>query len=193
MPPAFRPGRLAHPAPKVFVAAVQERMTEVAGEVADGILLHPLMTDRYLRETILPALDRGLARAGRSRGDVEVSLALFAVSSEAEREDVRRRIAFYASTPAYRGVLETHGWGEVGERLHELSRTDGWDRMPAAVTDEVLEAVAVCGDDGAAAAEVAWARYGDIVDRVNIHPGERLDLEERADVVAAFAALGARV
>jgi probable F420-dependent oxidoreductase len=186
MPPAFRPGVLVHPRPRIFLAAVQERMTEVAGEVADGILLHPLQSEEYVRKVVLPALGRGLARAGRRREDVEVSVALFAVDSDAEREDVRRRIAFYGSTPAYRGVLEQHGWGDVGTRLWELSRTSGWDAMPDLVTDEMVETIACCGHDAAEAATVAAARYGGLADRVNIHAGERFDLDATEELVRAF-------
>ena len=96
-------------------------------------------------ETLLPAIERGLERAGRGRSEIEVSLALFAVESDDEREDVRRRVAFYASTPQYRPVLAAHGWEALGDQLHALTRAGKWDEMSACVPDEVLDEVAVSG------------------------------------------------
>src|SRR5580658_2126878 len=111
MNPFFNPGPNSYGTPKVFLAAVGELMTEVAGEVADGLLVHGFTTERYLREVTLPALDRGLERAGRQRSDVQVSYAGFVVTGqdEASQESAanfaKAQIAFYGSTPAYRGVL----------------------------------------------------------------------------------------
>ena len=127
MPPAFRPDSQPWGPPRIFLAALRERMAEVAGKVADGLMIHPLQTERYVRETIVPALERGLERAGRTRADVELSLALFTVTTEDEEADVRRRIAFYGSTPAYRGVLDCEGWGELGDELLRLTREGKWD------------------------------------------------------------------
>jgi probable F420-dependent oxidoreductase len=186
MPPAFRPERAHHSPPRIFLAAVQERMTEVAGEVADGLMVHPLQTARYLRDTQLPALERGLLRSGRRREDVEVSLALFVVTDEAEEKSVRERVAFYGSTPAYRQVLDAHGFGEVADRLHELSRAGEWASMSTLVTDEVLDAVAVRGRSGEDVAAKARERYAGLVDRINLHAGEHSDLERWAPVIRAL-------
>ncbi len=125
MTPFFSPGPNPYGQPKVFLAAVGPLMTEVAGEVADGLLVHGFTTERYLREVTVPALDGGLAKAdggggvGRRRGDFQVSYPGFVVTgtTDAEQEAaataVKAQIAFYGSTPAYRPVLELHGWGDL--------------------------------------------------------------------------------
>ncbi len=186
MPPAFHAARHQHGRPPVFLAGVRPGMLEVAGEVADGLLIHPFHTQEYLRDTLAPALGRGLAKAGRGRDAVQLSLSLFAAVTPQETEEVRRRIAFYASTPAYRQVLEARGWGELFTELHELSRTGGWERMPALVTDEVLDAVAVRGTSADEVAKEALRRYGALVDRINLHAGEHSDPARWSAVVAAF-------
>jgi probable F420-dependent oxidoreductase len=188
MPPAFVPGRLEHGRPPIGVAAVQERMTEVAGEVADLLLVHPLQTPEFVADVLRPALRRGEERAGRTPGSVAVGLALFVATSEAEREDVRRRVAFYASTPAYRAVLDLHGHGPLGERLHALSRTGGWAEMPGLIPDDVLDRVCVAAPSGAAVATEIRNRYSGLVERVNLHAGEVADLDAWAAVAAAWRA-----
>src|SRR5580693_632202 len=133
MSPFFNPGPNPYGAPKVYLAAVGELMTEVAGEVADGLLVHPFTTERYLREVTLPALDRGLAKAGRDRSMFQVAFSGMVVAGDTDEErraasrEVRKQIAFYGSTPAYRGVLDLHGWGDLQTKLNELSRSGEWD------------------------------------------------------------------
>ena len=138
MPPAFRPRPQPHGAPPVWLAAVRERMIEVAGEVADGLLVHPLQSPRYLEEVVRPALARGAARAGRDPSAIGVSVAQLVATTPAELEAVRARVAFYGSTPGYRHVLALHGLDDLFGELHELSRTGGWDRMSALVDDDAL-------------------------------------------------------
>ncbi len=185
MTPFFNPGPNPFGPPKVFLAAVGERMTEVAGEVADGLLVHPFTTERYLREVTLPAFERGLAASGRSRADVEISLSGLVATGDLERSvpAVRAQIAFYGSTPAYRGVLERHGWGALQEELGSLSRAGEWEEMGRRLPDEVLEAVAVVGDPQAAAAEVA-RRYGGAIDRFSLYLPYALGETERAQIVS---------
>ena len=119
MTPFFDPGPNPHGNPKILLAGVGEHMTEVAGEVGDGFLVHGFSTERYLREVSLPALERGAAKAGKTRLDLTVSYPGFVVtgpdeqSMEAADKAVRQQIAFYGSTPAYRPVLELHGWGDL--------------------------------------------------------------------------------
>jgi probable F420-dependent oxidoreductase len=170
----FRPDPSPFGAPRVFLAAVGPGMTRVAGEVADGLLTHGFSTERYLREVTLPALAEGLRRAGRSPADVEVTCPGFVLvddgtGSYPERiTAARRQIAFYGSTPAYRPVLELHGWGDLADRLHELSVTRDearWAAMGELISDDVLQAFAVTGTPAEAAAELRL-RYGDVVDRV---------------------------
>src|SRR5947209_7646050 len=152
MTPFFNPGPNPYGTPKIFLAAVGARMTEVAGEVCDGLLAHGFTTEAYLRETTLPALERGLDKVGRSRADFEISLPVFVVTGVNEDQmakadrSVREQIAFYGSTPAYRGVLETHGWGDLQDELNALSKQGEWAEMGHRIDDDVLDAFAVVGE-----------------------------------------------
>ena len=166
MPPIFRPPPTGHPRPPVLLAAVRERMTEVAGEVADGLLGHAFCTADVLREVTLPALGRGLDRAGRARGDVEVTASVFVATSETEWEANRRRVGFYGSTPGYRHVLDHHGLGDLFEALHARSRAGDWAALPDLIDDDVLGLFVVRGDDAQAVADGVRARVGDLADRV---------------------------
>lgn len=188
MPPNFRPPPQPHGRPPVLLAAVRERMLEVVGEVADGLLGHALQTADGLRQLTLPALERGLERAGRSRSDLEITAGVFVATDEVEWEAIRRRVAFYGSTPGYRQVLDLHGLGALHERLHALSRTGGWDAMASLVDDDVLGLFAVRGTDPAAIATEIRARVGGIADRVGLI-GEQPDLEQWARIAAALRAL----
>lgn len=149
MTPMFVPPAHPYEDPKVFVAAVGDRMTEMVGEVADGLLAHAFTTERYLREVTVPTLSRGLQRAGRGRDDIQLACPLFVVTGHDEAElasaavGTRKQIAFYASTPAYRNVLELHGWGDLQTELHRLSRDGDWDGMGALIDDTILDAFAV--------------------------------------------------
>lgn len=185
MPPAFRPRPQPHGAPPVLLAGVRERMIEVAGEVADGLLVHPLQSPKVLEEIVRPALARGAARAGRDPSEIGLCIAQLAAGTPAELEAIRRRIAFYASTPGYRQVLDVHGWTATFERLHELSRTGGWAQMPGEIDDEQLAAFTAYGETPQAlAAEVA--RRGAGAQRIALNAGEGADLELWAGVAAAW-------
>jgi probable F420-dependent oxidoreductase len=174
----FRPEPNPYGPPKVYLAAVGTAMTKVAGEVADGLVVHGFTTERYLREVTLPALAEGAARTGRSRGDIDVTCPGFVVLDDgagvaARIAAVRRQIAFYGSTPAYRPVLALHGWGELADQLHALSvgKDEGrWAAMGELINDEVLHAFAVIAAPRDAGAELK-RRYGDIVDRVTVPSG----------------------
>jgi probable F420-dependent oxidoreductase len=180
MPPNFRPQAGGPPRPPVLLAGVRPLMTEVAGEVADGFLGHAFCTAEVLREVTLPALERGLERAGRDRGELELTAAVFVAPSEAEWEDCRRRVAFYGSTPGYRHVLDQHGLGRLHEALHRLSRADGWAEMPRLVDDDVLALFAVRGDDPAQVAREVRERVAGVADRVGL-------VSESADPAALAA------
>ncbi len=149
MTPMFTPEPLAHGFPKVFVAAVGESMTEMCGEVADGLLAHAFTTKRYFEEVTTPALLRGMERSGRKRSEFQLSCPLFVVTGNDDAElaanatGTRKQIAFYASTPAYRKVLELHGWGDLQTELHRLSKEGGWDEMGSLIDDEILRTFAV--------------------------------------------------
>jgi probable F420-dependent oxidoreductase len=174
MTPAFSPGPVPHAMPKVFLAAVGQGMTKVAAETADGMLLHGFTTERYFREVTLPAVEAGLATRNATLDDFEFSYPAFVVTGTTEEEmaaataATRKRIAFYASTPAYRGVLDLHGWGELHTELNTLSKQGEWDEMGRRISDEVLDAFAVRGEPHEVPA-VLTRRFGDVIDRVSLY------------------------
>jgi len=180
MTPFFDPGPNPHGDPKVFLAGVGELMTEVAGETCDGFLCHGFTTERYLREVTIPALERGLERSGRTLADLEVSGPMFVVTGTNEEEmaesakGTRRQIAFYGSTPAYRAVLELHGWGDLQTELNVLSKQGEWAAMGDLVDDEMLRTFAVVAEPDQLAAGLR-ARYGDVVDRISFYAPYQTD------------------
>lgn len=151
MAPMFDPGPIAHPDIPVYTAGVGPRMCALAGEVADGLHVHPFHSRRYLDETVLPAVAEGARRAGRSPADVALACTVFVAAGDdqaeldAAVEAVRRQLAFYASTPGYAAVMDTHGWSEACERLGRLAVRKRWDDMAVLVTDEMLDTFAVVG------------------------------------------------
>ncbi len=173
MTPFFNPGPNRFGNPKVVLAAVGPKMAEVAGEVADGIFCHAFGTERYLREVTLPALERGAARAGRSLDGFELLAPGFVIARDSEQERaagvefVRGQIGFYGSTPAYRPVLELHGWGPLQEELNALTKQGAWDRLGSVINDEMLAAFAIVGTPEEAAGEVL-KRYGDVATRITL-------------------------
>ncbi len=170
MTPVFTPLDTQYGAPKVFLAAVGPLMTEVAGEVADGVIIHAFTTEKYLREVTLPAVEKGLAKAGRDRSDFEVSYPGFVVTGNTEeafetnKQAVKKQIAFYGSTPAYAPVLGIHGWGDLQPELNGLSKQGRWDDMADLITDDILSEFAVVGEPEAAV-DLFKSRYGSLVDR----------------------------
>jgi probable F420-dependent oxidoreductase len=190
MTPMFSPEPLAHAFPPIFLAAVGEVMTELCGEVADGLHAHAFTTERYLREVTTVALHRGLARSGRVDTEVQLSCPVFVVTGEDEEQLVRagdamrRQLAFYGSTPAYRPVLELHGWGDLQTELHALSRRGDWDQMGALVDDDVLSTFAVVAPLDELGAKV-HERYAGVVDRILLGLPAGTSDERAADVLAA--------
>ncbi|KUI20571.1 LLM class F420-dependent oxidoreductase [Mycobacterium sp. GA-1285] len=173
MTPMFTPEPHDYGFPKVFIAAVGEAMTEMAGQVADGVLAHAFTTKRYFEEVTIPALERGMERSGRQRSDFQVSCPIFVVTGANEREvtdaavATRKQIAFYGSTPAYRKVLELHGWGDLHDELHRLSLAGEWDAMGTLIDNEILEAFAVLAPIDRLAAKIR-DRCDGVIDRVMI-------------------------
>ncbi|NIR36727.1 MAG: LLM class F420-dependent oxidoreductase, partial [Actinobacteria bacterium] len=173
MTPMFTPGVNPHGNPPIHLAAVGPMMTRVAGRVADGFVSHAFQTADYLRDVTVPALEEGLADAGRSRTEVEISMPLFVVSGTTEEEfDDRKRatkgqIAFYGSTPAYKGVLEHHGWGDLQPELNRLSKQGRWVEMGDVIDDEILSTFAVVGEPHEVP-ELIRDRFGGLVDRISI-------------------------
>jgi probable F420-dependent oxidoreductase len=191
MTPFFNPGPNPYGNPEILLAAVGERMTEVAGEVGDGFLVHGFSTERYLREVSLPALERGAAKAGKTRADLTVSYPGFVVtgpddkSTAAAAKGVREQIAFYGSTPAYRPVLELHGWGGLHPELNTLSKRGEWEKMGELIDDEILNTFAVVAPLDQVAAEVR-KRFGDVVDRFSFYAPYKVDPEMWKGVLAGF-------
>ncbi|MGH9135903.1 MAG: LLM class F420-dependent oxidoreductase [Acidimicrobiales bacterium] len=171
MTPFFNPGPNPHGAPKVYLAGVGELMTQVAGEVCDGFICHGFTTERYLRETTLPALEKGRAKAGKTLDGFEISGPSFVVTGATEEEfekakaGTKQQIAFYGSTPAYRGVLELHGWGDVQDELNALSKEGKWVEMGDLIDDEMLATFAVVAEPEQVAPELL-KRYGDVISRI---------------------------
>jgi probable F420-dependent oxidoreductase len=171
MTPFFNPGPNPHGTPRIALAGVGPLMTEVAGEVADGFIVHPFSTAHYLRTTTVPALERGFARAGRSRDHFEISFPLMIITGDSDadisaaRSATARQLAFYGSTPAYRPVLDAHGWGELQPKLQLLTRRGEWDAMAALIPEELIAELTVTGRPEEIAARVT-ERYGDLVDRI---------------------------
>jgi probable F420-dependent oxidoreductase len=191
MTPFFNPGPNPYGTPKVFLAAVGERMTEVAGEVCDGLLAHGFTTEQYLRDVTLPALERGLAKAGKHRSEFEISCPVFVITGVNEEEfatadkGVRQQIAFYGSTPAYKGVLDKHGWHDLQPELNRLSKQGEWVQMGTLITDEVVDAFAVRGEPEDIP-KLILARFGDVIDRVTFYTPYKSDPERWKAVMAGF-------
>jgi probable F420-dependent oxidoreductase len=182
MTPFFNPGPIEHPEIPLYIAGVNTRLAELAGELCEGFHVHPFHSPEYVRRTVIPAIAEGARQANRDLDQVTLATSAFVITGEnresatEQRESVRAQISFYASTPTYRTVLEAHGWEEVGERLGTMAREKKWPGMPALITDEMLAAFAI----EAAPDEIGPAlkeRYDGLIDRVALYlpfvPGER--------------------
>jgi probable F420-dependent oxidoreductase len=176
----FNPGPIDPPPPPVYLAAVNPYSFRMAGEVADGVHVHPLHTVRYLTEVARPALAEGLARSGRAPDDFDVSAQVMVICGDGDErrrmEDyVRTQISFYGSTRTYRAPLELMA---AGDR----------DALVAAVPDELLDEFAVRGDTWEDVAAIARKRYDGVVDRISLYSLPPLDGPEASRIPAAFHA-----
>ena len=157
MTPFFNPGPIEHPHVPIYIAGVNPTMCRVAGEVCDGLHVHPFNSPKYLREIVRPAVDEGRAKAGRARADFTYVTSSFVVIGDTEREiaqakqAVKQQIAFYASTRTYEPVLAAHGWQDLVPQLHRKSVEGDWKGMAELISDEMLETYAVVG---------SWATIG---------------------------------
>jgi len=182
MTPMFSPGRNPYGTPKVFIAGVGQLMTEVAGEVGDGFLVHGFTTEKYLRDVTLPALDLGLERSGRTPADIEVSYPGMVVTGDTEKEveaatkAVKAQLAFYGSTPAYKPVLAHHGWGDVHHELNTLSKRGEWGQMADLIDDEMVQTFAAVGTPEEIP-RIVLSRFGDVVDRFSFYAPYTADPE----------------
>jgi probable F420-dependent oxidoreductase len=189
MTPFFSPAAHSYGPPPIYLAGVGELMTEVAGEVCDGFFFHPLTSERSLAELTLPALRRGRARAGHDglegftvtgpaftctgRDDGELATAI---------KGTKAQIAFYASTPAYRAVLDLHGWGELQPELNALTRAGRWSEMGDAIDDEMLHAFAIVGAPDEVGRGLVQ-RWGAVAPRVTLYAPYKVDPAALVDVL----------
>lgn len=188
MTPMFTPEPHPYGTPRIFLAAVGAAMTELCGEIADGMHTHAFTSPKYVAEVSLPALERGIARSGRSRGDVEVCCPAFVVTGATEEEmeqskaGMRSMLSFYGSTPAYKGVLDVHGLGDLQPELRTLSLRGEWGTMAELITDDIVETFAVVEPIDKLAAAVK-DRYEGLVDRIMMGLPNATD-EQVAQVLA---------
>lgn len=193
MTPFFNPGPNPNGDPKIFVAGVGPLMTEVAGEVADGFICHSFTTERFLREVTIPALERGRAKVGKTMEGFEISGPSFVVTGADQAEmdaaavGIRRQIAFYGSTPAYRAVLDLHGWGGLQDELNKRSKLGDWEGMGTLIDDEVLNTFAVVGEPEDLGPEL-HRRFGDCIDRLSFYVPTQGDPERWQAVMNAIKA-----
>jgi probable F420-dependent oxidoreductase len=193
MTPMFSPEPLPSGPPRVHIAAVGDAMTRVAGEVADGLIVHSFTTRRYLREVTLPTLGQGLARGGRTREEIDVVYVPFVVTGRDEKEMAasaavaRERIAFYASTPAYRPVLELHGWGDLQATLNGLAKRGEWRAMGNLIDDGMLGEFAVIAPPDELAARYARWLSG-LADRTGFTPPDGMDAAATREFLTAVRA-----
>jgi probable F420-dependent oxidoreductase len=179
--------------PKVFLAGVGGLMTEVAGEVCDGFLCHGFTTEKYLREVTIPALAKGRAKAGKTMDGYEIVGPSFVVTGTNEKEmeaakaGTRQQIAFYGSTPAYKGVLDAHGWGGLQDELNTLSKQGKWVEMGNLIDDEILNTFAVVGEPEQIAPEL-HRRYGDVISRISFYAPYKTDPARWGKVMEALKA-----
>lgn len=196
MTPAFNPGPNPHGIAPILVGALGPKMNEMAADVADGVFVMPFNSGTHMAEQTMPAIDRGLATAGRTRDDfeiiVEVIVGVGRNDEELERaRGVRNLLAFYGSTPAYRPVLDVHGWGDVQPELNRLSKQGDWATMGSLITDEMVDTIAVHGTPDEVAKEIV-RRYGDYSNRVSAYfPYYNAGDDLIADFTAALKAASA--
>jgi probable F420-dependent oxidoreductase len=174
MTPMFNPGPLECGPPPVLLGALGPRMTEVAGEVADGLVVHPFNSMPFIEERALPAVHRGLEKSGRERGDFILQINAIVITGETEqerlaaKESVKSLLGFYASTPAYRPPMEAVGYGDLQPEMNRLSKEGRWDELGERIDDNFVEAFATSGEPGDIAGKLL-DKYGAHADRLAIY------------------------
>ena len=192
MTPMFSPGPIDVAPPPILISAVGPLMTRVAGRAADGLVCHAFQTAEYLRDVMMPNVHAGLAEAGRDRSDFQLSMPVFVVSGFREEEvaaqaaRTRQQIAFYGSTPAYRGVLEHHGWGDAQTELNRLSKRGQWVEMGNVIDDDMLGTFAVVAEPHEVPGRIA-ERFGGTLDRLQFYAGVR-DKDRWAPIIEEIKA-----
>lgn len=190
--PFFRPEPHDFGPPPIHLAAVGPLMTRTAAEVADGILCHAFTTRDYFDAVTLPALREGAELGDRTMDAVDVSVGVFVVTGrdDEERNDARAavtsQLAFYGSTPAYRPVLEQHGWGDLQPELGRMSKQGQWAEMAGLIDDDMLEQFALVVDDPDDVGDAYVARWGDVVDGASLYPTWIPDDQARAAITRSL-------
>ena len=169
MSPFFNPGKITHPNIPIYIAGVNTGLARLAGEICDGFHAHPFNTPRYLREVLIPAIEKGASKTNRSRADIAISLTAFVATSPEEANQARMQIAFYASTPSYKRVMNLYGWGETAEKLRSHVAKGEWAEMPMLITDEMLEEFVTYADSPTDLPAALKERYKGSVDRITIY------------------------
>jgi probable F420-dependent oxidoreductase len=183
MTPFFNPGPIEHPQIPIFIAAVNPFMCGVAGELCDGLHVHPFNSPKYLREVVHPAVEEGLRKSGRARKDFTYATSSFVVVGDTEKERaeqaqmVKQQIAFYGSTRTYQPVLAAHGWEDVAPKLHKKSVEGDWAGMADLITDEMLDAYAVTATYDKLR-DALVARYGGLLDRTALYQPYQPSLDD---------------
>jgi probable F420-dependent oxidoreductase len=191
MQPTFNPGPNPFGPPPVLVGALGPKLTRAVAATADGLLLHPFMSERYLHEHTLVNVAAGRQEAGREDDDFSIVATSIVCTGRDEAEMAtaaagsRSLLAFYGSTPAYRPVLDQHGWGDLQPELNTLSKLGRWDEMGALIDDEVLDTLAIRAEPSAVAAEIL-RRFGEVADRVGFYLPYAIDPATVAEVRAGF-------
>mgnify|MGYP003674464830 CR=1 FL=1 len=184
MTPEFSPTNSEYGRPGVMMAAVGPLMMKTAAAVADGIIVHSFCSEKHFKEVMIPSLEAELAANGRSLDDFEIQFPVFVASGETEEQlekskaSIKYRLGFYASTPAYKVVLDTHGWGDLQGRLNRLTKDGRWDELPDQIDDEVLMAFAAVGTPEEVAHQLK-DRFGGRVDRVALDSSHSPEILER--------------
>jgi probable F420-dependent oxidoreductase len=184
MTPTFSPGENPYGPPPIYVGALGPRLTRATAEHADGLLVMPFGNKRFLHEVTMPAVREGLAAAGRPIEDFAVIPEII-VSVGEDHTATRRLLGFYGSTPAYRPVLEIHGWGDLQPELNALSKQGRWEEMGKLIDDDVLHTIAACGTAAEVAAHIR-DRVAGISDRICLYQAGPIAPETLAEVVGAL-------
>lgn len=189
MTPTFVPGPNPFGPPPIYLGALGPRLTRATAEVADGLLVMPFGSKRFLHETTLPAVREGLTAAGRSEDDFAVVPEIIvSVGSEqdADHTSTRMLLAFYGSTPAYRPVLDAHGWGDLQPELNTMSKQGRWQEMATLIDDEILHTIAACGTPAEVAAHIR-DRVDGVSDRICLYQPGPIAVDALAEIVDALS------
>jgi probable F420-dependent oxidoreductase len=193
--PFFTPGPIDYPAPKVFIAAINDYNAESVGLVADGILIHPVHTPKYIDDVLMPNINKGLAKSGRTRQDITVVSPIFLAVGDTDDQVrtaagfVKQQVAFYGSTRTYAKIFETHGWHDTPPKLHEKMAKGDMAGMAAEITDEMVDALAITGKVDDAVDEIK-RRYSSRADRIyfyNLFATPLADEARQRELIAALS------